>query len=402
MENEMPKNTDIMDMLGGAEAEEGNDTAKDTGEDTPEVSTPDSPFPVPTSKAIIHKMKVVEMDSLYTEQGVEIEGWSKLKSDEKKEALIGHFFPSDNAIAEDEVIGEEDGAEEVEDVLTRLAKKIELMKDQEEIEDTIIDLIENEGLSDFRLGGLFSRLQEIGDFEEHGTFKDYVAAKFGVKYRKALYLIEIYQKLVETGVKWDQVSHIGWTKLKTILPIINEDNFGDWTEKAQVMNTISLEEAVKLALQEGGATDSSSALASTLKTKTFKLAPDAHENVTAAIDKAKKSTNSEADGFALEMICLDFLAGDANTAAAKVAKLQAKVKELTEKLEASENKEGQHVDLDVSSEGFRTMFKLALKTHGESGSAVKKEASAVQHVFKHFEEVFPHLDLKITKATKAS
>ena len=229
------KNT-LAQMLAGAEP--------DTGEtQETEAETSSAPvIPAPSDLAELKKMTVAKLDAFYESGQLSepISGWDDMKKGDKVEALAEalDFTVEDEGKAEDTAQAEPDQ-------LQTISQEIETLDDQQTLEARIQELLEGEGLSDFRLGGLFARLQDIGDFGDSANFAEYVFARFGIKYRKARYLIEIYTGLLNAGVAWEKVKEVGWTKLKTIVSILTPDNVDEWVAKAMAMNTISLEQAVK-------------------------------------------------------------------------------------------------------------------------------------------------------------
>lgn len=208
------------------------------------------------------------------------------------------------------------------DIIT-VSHQIEKMKDQGKIEAAITGLLTGESFNDFVLGGLMTRLQEVGHFGEYGSFKAYIEAKVDIKYRKATYLMRIYEGLVQSGVAWEKVAHIGWTKLKEIAPILNNGNADHWIGLSETMNTLSLSQAVtdyvknsQIAQIEGPDEDNGGDAVAvkaaqpvqTITTKTFKLHEDQVPVVTAALEKAKEVIGTDNDTVALEHISLEYTA----------------------------------------------------------------------------------------------
>lgn len=165
------------------------------------------------------------------------------------------------------------------------------------------------GFGVFRLGGLLSVIQQKKWFEPHETFRAFVEAEFPIKYRKAMYLIDIYRKLVDGNIPWDAVKAVGWTKLMVMIDVVDKDNVGEWSKLAVASTTLKLQGLVNDAKKGSKKDIDPSAVISSISTLTVKLGDDQKENVKAAIAKAKKEMGDEAksDGFALEMIALDFL-----------------------------------------------------------------------------------------------
>lgn len=168
-------------------------------------------------------------------------------------------------------------------------------------------LVEAEGLNQFRLGGVLSVINVEGWYAAEGyeTFREYVEARFGMKYRKAMYLIQIYDALVESGVAWAKVEHLGWSKLKELAGLLTPENVDEWVEIAEPKTVMELIEYIRsLASKEEPASGDESTPISTMS---FKVHDDQKETIEAALDKSMKASGSEHKAVGLEMICLDFL-----------------------------------------------------------------------------------------------
>lgn len=200
-----------------------------------------------------------------------------------------------------------------EDLIVKTAHEIETMKAERAftLASTLQDKIEHDA---FRLGGVLSVIQSQGWFMDkgHETFRSYVEAEAGVEYRKAMYLIEIYNGLVESGVEWDQVKHLGWTKLSVLSRILSQENVEDWVAVAENLTVLQLKEHIKESTKGEGAAMSPevSEKSSSTTTMTFKLHTDQKATIREALDKAKHETGTEFDAVALEAMALDFLGGE--------------------------------------------------------------------------------------------
>jgi len=175
----------------------------------------------------------------------------------------------------------------------------------------LLDTIEHDY---FRLGGVLSAIQAGGWFMDkgHETFRSFVEAEAGVEYRKGMYLIEIYNGLVESGVAWDQVKHLGWTKLAALAKILSPENVDAWVEVADGLTVLQLKEHIKESTKGESSTMSPevSEKSSSTTTMTFKLHADQKATVREALDKAKHESGTEFDSVALEAMALDFLGGE--------------------------------------------------------------------------------------------
>lgn len=196
------------------------------------------------------------------------------------------------------------------DIIVQTAKEISNL-DRETAIEIVPSLIDSVDFSYFKLGGVLSAIQDNEWWKgENDSFKGFIQDNFGLHYRKAMYLINIYDKLVEANIPWAKVSGIGWTKLKELADILTPENVDEWVAKANSMTTLNLQAAVKAAksgeLGTDGTTDPDSSGVSTV---TFKVHPDQKESINKAVEQAMEEAATEFKGVALEAICLNYLAG---------------------------------------------------------------------------------------------
>jgi hypothetical protein len=220
--------------------------------------------------------------------------------------------PSKEAVAV-EAAETSDTAEEAGDMIVQTANEIENLKEAKAF-DMVPRLIDDSDRNSFRLGGILSKIQSEGWFMNKGfeNFKGYVEAECSIKYRKAMYLIGIYNGLVESGVPWAKVSHLGWTKLKELAGILTPDNVDEWVGVAETMTALQLIDYIAKATagaETASSTEDAQKAAKETSTKTFKLHKDQRETVDEALKKAKHAGGTDHDSVALEMICIDYLGG---------------------------------------------------------------------------------------------
>ena len=194
------------------------------------------------------------------------------------------------------------------DVLQDMVHEIENLKEGEALA-AIGQLTEQTEMTFFRLGGILSLVQSNQWYTPYATFRAFVEQEHGIGYHKATYFIQIYNCLVESGVPWDKVKTVGWTKLKEIAKVINNDNVDDWVKLASSQNTITLIDTVKKHLAQGAPTAIEDQTSKTVTTKTFKVHEEQKLVIEAAINKAKEATGTQVDTAALEFICLDYMGG---------------------------------------------------------------------------------------------
>lgn len=160
--------------------------------------------------------------------------------------------------------------------------------------------------NEFKLGGVLKLINDNSWFEGFDAFDDFVYEKYGFAGRKARYLINIYDNLVTKMIPWDKVSHLGWTKLKELAPIITPDTVDEWVAKAEKCTVVELLALIKAQKpsEEGEKTQKTT---DEVVKMTFKLKPDQAEAVTQALAKAKGELHTEFDTVALENICAGYL-----------------------------------------------------------------------------------------------
>jgi hypothetical protein len=192
---------------------------------------------------------------------------------------------------------------------------------QEDAFSTARLLIESGEYSNFKLGGILSKINGEKWTEGYGSFNDMLAAEFPtLKRRKAFYLMSIYTNLVEAEIKWSQVGHLGWTKLKELAPILTKENAEEWIAKAEKLTIIQLIEEIR-KLSDGGSSDETEET-KTLTTITFKVYEDQKETINDAVTKAKVEAGTEFANVAIENICLSYLTGVAPAGPQKTLKEQ--------------------------------------------------------------------------------
>ena len=137
----------------------------------------------------------------------------------------------------------------------------------------------------------------------HATFEAYCQDELDIKYRKARYFVDIWDKVKSLDLPHDRVAKLGWTKMRDIASVIDEKNAKEWLEKAENMTTREVEEAVKISRKK----DTSGSSVPVFVTMTFRMSETEANVITEAMSEAKKLCESSEDVTALEMICQDWL-----------------------------------------------------------------------------------------------
>jgi len=85
----------------------------------------------------------------------------------------------------------------------------------------------------------------LGESPEYESFELYVNSK-NIDLRKAYYLIQIYSTFIERfKYKPEELSDTHWTSLRSLLPVINDNNIKDLVEKARTLTRSHLEQEIK-------------------------------------------------------------------------------------------------------------------------------------------------------------
>ncbi len=213
--------------------------------------------------------------------------------------------------------------EVVPDLIADTSHEIETMTKDNALEE-VRNLINAAEFNFFKIGGILSVIQANGWWQEsvEDNFKTFVENVYGIAYRKAIYWIAIYNALVESGVAWDSVKDVGWTKLKEIAQYLTTENVAEWVSRAKKMTTIQLQEYIKsMNSSDSPAGDGPETEASKTSSMTFKVHEDQKMTIRDAIDKSKADNNTEYDAVALEFICMQYLEG--TLGAKKSAKKQS-------------------------------------------------------------------------------
>lgn len=216
------------------------------------------------------------------------------------------------------------------DLIVETATNLETLKKKDAFK-MVGELVESVDYTYFQLGGVLSVIQSNEWFLDEGyeTFKAFVETNYGINYRKAVYLVAIYNGLVESEVEWKKVKDLGWTKLKELAAILTPDNVDEWVKQAKSMTVLQLIEYIKE--QKAGSLDSSgsdmSSESSKVTTMTFKVHEDQKEIIKAAVDKGKEEAETEFDAVALEAICLTYINSGSPKKAGKQKSLKALMKD---------------------------------------------------------------------------
>ncbi|MFW6172322.1 MAG: hypothetical protein ACOC5T_01060 [Elusimicrobiota bacterium] len=156
-------------------------------------------------------------------------------------------------------------------------------------------------------------------------FMDYVEEELDFQYRQAMYLIEIYQELVEKRkIPIDFLRNKSWTKLREIAGKTKDESIT--TEEVRKLIEDSDEMTVEEVVYRARELSSTSDTEEIEKTHriTFTLYEEQYENVKKALDAAEEVSTSVKPGANLDLICTEFIAshmhGDKEAEVRRIAK----------------------------------------------------------------------------------
>jgi hypothetical protein len=136
-------------------------------------------------------------------------------------------------------------------------------------------------------------------------FDAYCENELGMRRRKAEYLIGVYAKfVVELDLPKELLRDLEWTKARELVTVITADNAEGLLDKIKGMTYKEVRDMVR-TMKGGGTAGETDA--EKMVTLTFRLHPDQAENVNRAIEIAQGMGRSDKTGYALDLICLDFV-----------------------------------------------------------------------------------------------
>lgn len=150
-------------------------------------------------------------------------------------------------------------------------------------------------------------LSEIYHKEYHlewgfANFEAYCDMELDFQYRKAKYLVEIWDKVKTLNIDQKRLEAIGWTKLRELVKVMDAENVEEWLERAESSSYRELHTTISTRIGSGETPE---------QITTFKLRMDAGEAaiIMEALDAAKSmlSSDKENETLALQMICQDWM-----------------------------------------------------------------------------------------------
>lgn len=123
-----------------------------------------------------------------------------------------------------------------------------------ELVDQITELVQQlrdaSDCSKYLQGGCLSKLYNEKLWRKRKpdlTFMEYVEDVVGIPYRKAMYLISIYDRATKLGCTAEQLDRVGWGKARAILRIATKEDVEDWLARAETQTAQEVEREVRVA-----------------------------------------------------------------------------------------------------------------------------------------------------------
>lgn len=177
---------------------------------------------------------------------------------------------------------------------------VEAMERAETIRASVREAVRAVDRSYLELADGLAEIYHQKYFETWGftNFESYCTSELDFTYRKAKFLIEIWDKVQGYNISRDRIERIGWTKMKDIVKVMNDENYEEWLQRAEEMSVSQLSAQLSELKVEGSS-----------GTTVVRLRMNAAEAaiIMEAVEAAKKLVNSDNDVSALEMICQDWM-----------------------------------------------------------------------------------------------
>lgn len=164
-----------------------------------------------------------------------------------------------------------------------------------EYAQNLSELKEKEEETIFLLGGLLAYIQSEKAYSVLGyeDFATYAEAEVGLKKRSAEYYARVYTDLTEAGVTVKDIEGIGWTKLRSLIGVIDKKNKSALLTKAKKMSRDDLADHMKEIKAKTGKASATSDAPAYMKFAAFRLHADQGATLETVINQAKEHFNTD-------------------------------------------------------------------------------------------------------------
>lgn len=157
-----------------------------------------------------------------------------------------------------------------------------------------------------RMGTLFGRIRELCALKPE-AFYEHCMTTFGFEKRRVQFYMQVAEYLENSGVTLEALAGASWSQIRLLAQRVDAGQLVTWVEKLPDKTVIGLLSDLS---KQGHPSEDDPSAGDKLKV-TFP--PEQAKMVRLAIEKAKaKGEGIKSDAFAIEMICLDFLAANSH------------------------------------------------------------------------------------------
>jgi hypothetical protein len=121
--------------------------------------------------------------------------------------------------------------------------------DAENSDKNLRELSERQAFDNLRMGVLLSHIQSSQHYITLGydNMRTYLSDQFGdtLQYRKAMFLISNANAVKELGISAKELEGVSWSALRYIVPVMNSDNYGYWLDAARNLTHVALREQIQ-------------------------------------------------------------------------------------------------------------------------------------------------------------
>lgn len=213
------------------------------------------------------------------------------------------------------------------------AMEIVPVEENTELRDRVKDLRHRVDEDYWKLSEALYEVYEGSHYVGWGfkTWKEYVEGELDFQLRKAQYFVAIQEwfgSMKPSIQKW--VRGLGWTKAKELVGVVTPENASQWRKNIDGLTFKQLQDMIRENREEATGEEkgeSKSAKDEKPARKSFSLFADQMTNVDGAIKLAMEIANTDKEGHALDMICLDFLA--TNGSSPDIASMLSRIEKTT-------------------------------------------------------------------------
>lgn len=146
--------------------------------------------------------------------------------------------------------------------------------------------------------------EELYKARGYANFKEYVEAELDIKYRVAMFRVEMGEAINMLSLTMEEVGDMGWTKFKYIAPRLNKDmkrkDLLALLNKARKSTVVEIKDFVAKELSTTRVVSQSTAMS-------FRFTNEQADIIKESMKEAMSLANSESQSVAIEYICSEWL-----------------------------------------------------------------------------------------------